>query len=204
MAKVSAPLFSFGASGKLADSLVFFPWKGLNVIRKWLVPSNPKTLPQTTQRGYMTAGVTAVHTAQALAADNLAADDCSAYSLWGSCYPTPRTWFNQVVKNFIDQMVAGLQYVIYRGSVLTPGAAQVTFLLKYTKGGANDITAGAVWYGTSKTALINSSAATGAQIIAGHVIAGLTPGVKYFFQYRPTLHADFVGAWSGIYYSTPT
>jgi len=42
MAKVSAPLFSLEARGKIADAMVFFPWKGRHVVRQWLKPSNPK------------------------------------------------------------------------------------------------------------------------------------------------------------------
>lgn len=43
MAKVTGPLMSVSASGKVADSLVFFPWKGYNVVRRWLVPVNPES-----------------------------------------------------------------------------------------------------------------------------------------------------------------
>src|SRR3989304_5419175 len=43
MAKLKAPLLSFGASGKLADTLVYFPWKGLAVVRSYVIPANPNT-----------------------------------------------------------------------------------------------------------------------------------------------------------------
>lgn len=43
MAKVTGPLYSLSASGKIAGAMVFFPWKGLNVVRQWLKPSNPMT-----------------------------------------------------------------------------------------------------------------------------------------------------------------
>jgi hypothetical protein len=46
MAKVIGPLYSIGASGKIADSMVFFAWKGINVVRQWLVPSNPQSANQ--------------------------------------------------------------------------------------------------------------------------------------------------------------
>lgn len=46
MAKVISPLFSFEASGKIADSMVFFTWKGRNVVRKWTIPTNPMTPDQ--------------------------------------------------------------------------------------------------------------------------------------------------------------
>ncbi len=46
MAKVTGPLFSMSASGKIGDSMVFFGWKGVNVVRQWLKPANPKSSGQ--------------------------------------------------------------------------------------------------------------------------------------------------------------
>ena len=43
MAKVTGPLLSISASGKIADSIVFFGWKGLQCVRQWLKPANPTT-----------------------------------------------------------------------------------------------------------------------------------------------------------------
>ncbi|GAH56681.1 unnamed protein product, partial [marine sediment metagenome] len=59
-------LMSLGASGQLGKALVFFPWKGLNVVREYVVPANPDTDLQGTQRGYLTTMVDAIHAAQAL------------------------------------------------------------------------------------------------------------------------------------------
>jgi len=42
MAKVSGPLLSIEARGKIAEALVFFPWKGRHLVRQWLKPANPK------------------------------------------------------------------------------------------------------------------------------------------------------------------
>jgi hypothetical protein len=46
MAKVTGPLYSMTASGKIADAMVFFGWKGIAVVRQWLKPSNPQTADQ--------------------------------------------------------------------------------------------------------------------------------------------------------------
>lgn len=59
MAIVRTPLLSFGASGKLAKTLVFFGWKGLDVAREYVVPTNPRTAAQTTQRTLFTDMVAA-------------------------------------------------------------------------------------------------------------------------------------------------
>lgn len=204
MAKLKGPLFSLGAAGAIGKALVYFGWKGLNVVREYVIPSNPKTSAQTTQRGYLTAAVAAIHAAQALAAQPLNAVDVAAYALLGSIYATPRTWFNSVVKEWIDQYVAALKGAIYRGGAITPGATQLSVALFVTDDGANAITAGDFYYGTSKTALINTFTAVIAGDDLSTVITGLVAGTKYYLQFRPSAHADFVGCNSGIYYGTPT
>lgn len=46
MAKVTGPLMSMTASGKLADAIVFFGWKGIASVRQWLKPANPQSTGQ--------------------------------------------------------------------------------------------------------------------------------------------------------------
>ncbi len=50
MAKVTMPLLSGTASGKIAGSMVHFGWKGRAVVRQLVTPSNPKTGGQGDQR----------------------------------------------------------------------------------------------------------------------------------------------------------
>jgi len=69
-AKVTGPLFSISASGKLADAMVHFPWKGRSVVRKWLKPSNPQTTAQGDRRvmlGGLGRGASVVNTASQFA-----------------------------------------------------------------------------------------------------------------------------------------
>lgn len=56
MAKVDGPLLSIGARGKIADVMVFFPWKGRNVVRMWLKP----TQKNSTLQGYVRAAMLAI------------------------------------------------------------------------------------------------------------------------------------------------
>lgn len=56
MAKVDGPLFSLEARGKIADAIVFFPWKGRHVVRQWLKPTNPKSSLQ----GHIRAALKAI------------------------------------------------------------------------------------------------------------------------------------------------
>ena len=50
MAKVTGPLQSFSASGKLASSIVFGAWKGVNYVRQYVIPANPQSSGQGDQR----------------------------------------------------------------------------------------------------------------------------------------------------------
>jgi len=46
MAKVTLPLLSSDARGKIAKALVFMGWKGRRTVRGWLIPANPKSAAQ--------------------------------------------------------------------------------------------------------------------------------------------------------------
>lgn len=50
MAKVTMPLMSGTASGKIGDAIVFFGWKGINVVRGFVIPANPQSNDQGDQR----------------------------------------------------------------------------------------------------------------------------------------------------------
>lgn len=50
MAKTTAPLLSFGASGSLANALVYSKWKGRPYARRHVIPSNPQSTAQTLTR----------------------------------------------------------------------------------------------------------------------------------------------------------
>ncbi len=46
MAKVTGPLYSISASGKIANAMVHFVWKGVHAVRQWVVPTNKMSLTQ--------------------------------------------------------------------------------------------------------------------------------------------------------------
>ncbi len=50
MAKVTAPILSFGASGAVAKSQVYASWKGIKYARQHVVPANPRTSEQMVTR----------------------------------------------------------------------------------------------------------------------------------------------------------
>ena len=204
MAKLTAPLFSFSASGAIAKSIVYFGWKGLNVARKYVIPANPKSDAQVIQRGYMKTAVAAIKVAMAHATIAITSLDKSAYSLLGSLKATPRTWFNTVAKIIVDQLHDTLAWAIWSQGVVAPSVDTLTFTLRMPTQGGDVTTSGKIWYGTSKSSLGSSLVATPGNLAAGMAITPLVTGTKYFLQYRPDTPAAVLGADSGIYYGTPT
>ena len=205
MAILKAPLLSLGAAGQLAKSLVFFPWKGLNVVREYVVPSNPKTALQTTQRGYLTAAVALIHTAQARALTPLTSADQVAYSALSAAKGKIETWFNRATKLYLDVIRAGDVPCVYSSGAVgntTVTSIQVGVYLNEATG--STLAAGKFYFGTSKTNLIHSAVATivagaEANLAAADLSAFLTAAVKYFWQFRPDSGDGCEGADSGIY-----
>jgi len=69
MAKVTAPLLSFGASGQIASTQVYGKWKGRAYVRRHVIPANPQTSEQTLTRNAFTWLNRVYKTAPALVTD---------------------------------------------------------------------------------------------------------------------------------------
>ena len=197
MAKLKAPLLSLGAAGAIGKSLVFFGWKGLDVVREYVVPSNPKSDAQIAQRALITAAVAEIHDAMVYTDHNLTSADKSAYALDGSLKPTPRTWFNQAVKIMVDAQIDAQDYfgVTDATCVYLAAATATVEVWSVLEAAAT----GFIKYGTSKAALLNSIAAD----IAAHTFTGtllaLTVGTTYYWQWQATPVAGKKVCRSGIY-----
>lgn len=113
MAKVTLPLGSFGARGKIGDAYVYFPWKGIACVREYIIPANPNTSDQQTQRGYFTSAVNEYHAA------GYNEIDITAWRLKAAQSATPLTYFNQVVKDHVDALVAGKTWLSIKGASWT-------------------------------------------------------------------------------------
>jgi hypothetical protein len=200
MAVLKAPLLSFGASGQIAKTVVYFPWKGLNVARKHVVPSNPKSVAQVAHRALLTAAVLEIHNAMVYAVHPLNSADKSAYSLAGSLHPTPRTWFNEAAKIMIDAQVDAQTYsAIVDGTTVYLAPTTATVALFAVKNAAHT---GFIKYGTSKSALLSSIAADIAAHTFTGTLTGLTLGVTYYWQWQATPVAGKTVLKSGIYVYT--
>ena len=210
MAKLKGPLFSLSASGAIAQTIVYFAWKGLKVARQYVIPANPKTTAQTTQRGYLTEAVAKIHAVEVLAAHALVEDDQVAYARLGSTFPTPRTWFNQACKIWMNCRKAVKVPVIYSaGTVSNTAKATIALILYLNEKTASTLAAGKFYFGDTPSSLINVKTATvvagvSVALAASDCSAFLTTGVRAYFQFRPDTGDGCQGALSGIYTFIPT
>ena len=206
MAKLKAPLLSLGAAGQIGKTVVYFGWKGLNVAREYVIPTNPRTALQTTQRGYLSDAVAAVHAAQALDPNPLAQVDITAYAALASVVEAATTWFNQVVKLWIAAKRLGRVPVIYRdGDIVDPTTTSIDITVRISEETGSQLANAHYYFGTSPTALIHSvdaSITPGVlvELVAQDLSAFLTAGVKYYFQIRPDVGDPCQGCNSGIYH----
>lgn len=194
MAKVKGPLFSLSASGKLADTLVYMTWKGIQDVRKWLKPANPNTENQQVQRGYMTTAVGHWHSVLFIAVDRI------AWNLLATVAASPMSGFNRFIKNVVDMLVAGKDYVQIWNFALVAGDEQISV---YCDAGAAGKTL-YIRYGTSKTAMINTTVMVDDADNSYSVTqGGLSNDVLYYVQCYVTLPAEENMNMSGIGEVTP-
>ncbi|GAI50031.1 unnamed protein product, partial [marine sediment metagenome] len=110
------------------------------------------------------------------------------------------TWFNQLVKNWLDQKVAGDDATIYVMGSVTPGPNQLE--VNCSAGGTIPDTV--MWhYGTSKTNMPGQEEAQNVAVKFPATIGGLVTGKKYYLQVRATAPDGVIGTRSGIYIGVP-
>lgn len=194
MAKLKAPLFSFDASGQIAKSLVFMKWKGIKDVRQHVIPANPNTAAQQTQRGYMTTAVGYWHAA------GFTVKDFAAWDVLAGVAKTAMSGFNRFVKNVVEMLKLAKTYVQIKNLDTLSGDTQVTV---YCDCGAVGKTVN-VRYGTSKSSLISSEVMDDdADNSYSKAVVGLVNGVKYYFQCYITLPAPEDLNITGIKEETP-
>jgi len=105
MAKVDGPLFSLEARGKIADAMVFFPWKGRHVVRQWLKPTNPKS----TKQGYLRAMLKAIGKFMAQVGNLSVGDalDSKVYQAATSSADAGMNWNAWLAGGFLDALQLG-------------------------------------------------------------------------------------------------
>lgn len=147
MATVRTPLLSFDASGQLGKTLVYFPWKGLDVVRSYVIPANPNTAGQQAQRTLMANAVDDWHTI------GLDADDGTAWNRLATTLAKIMSGFNAFVSAHIDlALIPDTPDMGFDGAITDAGGG--TFDATIEENGDAD-GADCIW-GYSPTSLINT------------------------------------------------
>lgn len=192
MAKVTGPLFSLTASGQLAKALVYMSWKGIDDVRQYVVPANPNTSAQQTQRGYFSDAVTDWHEAGYNAAD------VAAYDLAALAAKEALSGFNIHNRYYIDLKVAAkVWYPLTVVAVSGIGAAGCSVAVNVSA----DKT-GKLYVGASKTTMNTSFTGAFTTDHYDFTITGLSATTKYYFYIQNEEAAS--GGKSGIYSFTTT
>lgn len=126
MAIVNGPLFSLDASGAIGKAIVYTKWKGRNVVREYVTPANPNTIPQRARR-QMVAILNIFWKQATLAEQNSWLDIAVARSI---------STFNAFTSYNLDQMTNGDPVTVDRDA--TPSTPTAVDILTGT-GGVNRI-----------------------------------------------------------------
>ena len=95
MAKLTGPLFSLDARGKLGGALVASSWKGINYMRRLVIPQNPKSTYQVTIRKVMNHGSKGWK-------DAVTGIDATQQALWNTAAAgTAESGFNRFMRQFV-------------------------------------------------------------------------------------------------------
>jgi hypothetical protein len=105
MAKVDGPLMSLSGSGKVGDALVFFSWKGTNVVRRWLKPTQPNSTLQGYVRAAMYAIGKVISKVQSISGGD--AVDSKLYSLNTAKAPSGVNWNAFFAQGFLNLLQSG-------------------------------------------------------------------------------------------------
>lgn len=174
MAKVTGPLFSISASGQIAKTLVYMNWKGIDDVRKYVIPANPRTAAQQTQRGYFSGAVEEWHT------DGYSALDVAAFNLYALALKVAQSGFNVFVKLKVLADVAVKTWTkLIDITIGTPAATTCDVTIAGVDHPSN------LYYGTSKTSMFNEVAGVYTTLMT-YAMTGLSASTKYYFYIKAT------------------
>ena len=192
MAKVKGPLFSISASGQIAKTLVYGDWKGIDVVRKYVIPANPNTAGQQQQRGYFGDAVEEWHT------DGFSAIDVVAWNLYALAQKVAASGFNMCTKLKIAAKVLTENWVKLTTCLvtsITAGGCAVAISV------ASDQT-GKLYMGTSKTSMFTVFDGAFTTDHYDFTVTGCSASTKYYFYIKNEAATEH--ARTGIYTFTTT
>jgi hypothetical protein len=192
MAKVTGPLMSMDARGKIGNAMVFMGWKGVKTVRMWLKPKNPQTEDQVTQRGYFTSAVNKHHLL--LGTDKIAWNArASGQALSG---------FNLFVKKVVDCLYAALAWALLSEVTSDPGSTTTCDIDGMSDNGERV----KIKYGLSSGVYPYEKEESGTRAIPGAFTAsltGLTANTLYFYMVENITQTSVRGETGEYTFTTP-
>lgn len=184
MAKLTAPLLSLGAAGQLGKALVFFPWKGIKAVRTYVIPANPNTADQQTQRGYMDTAVEVWHNC------TFNVIDLIAWNRYASTLEAIMSGFNSFIREWINEKLATGYFEPIKHAVISAVAA-TTFTVRVEKGAGAPLPT--LYIGTTKTNMPTAFAAVfeGGNLWRFDVTGRVADTLYYFTVKCGTVGTDF-------------
>jgi len=177
MAIVDSPLLSLGARGTIAKTLTFLRLKGQNVVRQRVIPLNPQSAGQTTQRGFLAAAVASWQ------AGGFNALDIAAWARYAKASFRKMSGYNIFTSLFTKYLVGGGTEDPPFGAVTSIlGDEEFTITIGAKSGGTMKL-----FIGTTKTSQPTEHSVTD---MTGdsfeEVIDGLTASTTYFYYLQYT------------------
>jgi len=172
MAKVTGPLMSMDARGALGKAIVFSNWKGVAVVRQFVIPSNPNTAAQQSVRAAFSSAVEVFKT--------LSAEDKTAWGRRAS--GLAMSGYNALVKYCSAAIQAGKTWVTINNVNEGAAATNSTITVEVT---TDALKACKVEYGTKTgvyTATKEEVADPGDLDPRNIVLTGLAANTLYFFR----------------------
>lgn len=124
MARVNGPLFSMEATGKMGE-LVFATWRGINTVRRLVVPSNPNTQGQ--------VAVRAMFKFLSKAWGQLSQAEQDSWSAAAASDNLP--YFNAFMRNNQQKFVDAVSAFISKDPADTPGTLTDASNVQYSENG---------------------------------------------------------------------
>lgn len=187
MAKVKGPLFSLGARGQIAKTLVYMSWKGIDDVREYVIPANPKTDDQKEQRNFFKNAITEWHEA------GFTAVDVKAWDLYASALKKAASGFNIFVSLKVKAAVAAFSWTSMTDCLITnivTTSCDVTIL-------PADADVKTLCIGTTKTAMVREIAGSCPNGAFEFTVDGLVADTTYYFYVKSDWGNDV--ARTGIY-----
>ena len=190
MAKVTGPLLSVDARGKVADTIVFSYWRGQHYVRRWLKPNNPNTAAQQSQRASMAYAMDLWH-------NPLLASDRAGWADYQSGQPI--SGVNQFIREVVLAYNAEKSEMLPFDIEVVEGNDQLTITATTTSECKLKCQ-----YGTKHRVYTAEVSETGADLTSHSIVLPtLAQGVEYFMRLSSTDPNNNFSP-SGEYTGTPT